>query len=53
MEKFNAVVSQYHSLQRDLSLVLESAIVQPVTVEGNPEQSTPAWLTIQAVQSNN
>jgi hypothetical protein len=33
MEKFNALASQYHSLQKDLSLALESAIVHPVNVE--------------------
>lgn len=33
MEKFNALASQYHSLQKDLSLALESAIVHPVKVD--------------------
>lgn len=39
MEKFNALASQYHSLQKDLSIVLESAIVQPIKAEGNTDHS--------------
>ena len=44
MEKFNALASQYHSLQKDLSLVLESAIVQPIKVDTGNTDHIPTVL---------
>jgi hypothetical protein len=41
VEKFNALASQYQSLMKELSLALESAVLEPVRVEGNTDQSGP------------
>jgi hypothetical protein len=38
MEKFNALISLYHSLQKEFSLALSSALVEPVSAHG--ESST-------------
>jgi len=39
MEKFNAVASQFTSLQKEISLVLGSAVVEPVMATGNIDHS--------------
>lgn len=44
IEKFNAVASQFTSLQKEISLVLGSAVVEPVIAAGNIDHSTFIFL---------
>ncbi len=39
MEKFNALASQYQSLQKEITLALASAIIEPVSVPSTPDYS--------------
>lgn len=39
MEKLNALASQYHGVQTELSQALESAVIEPSSVTGNANHS--------------
>lgn len=39
IEKFNALASQYQSLMKELTLALDSAVLEPSKAEGNTDQS--------------
>lgn len=39
MEKLNALASQYHGLQKELTQALESAVIEPSSVKGSPDHS--------------
>jgi len=40
VEKINGLASQYHSLQKELTQALGSAVIEPAVVQGNVDHST-------------
>lgn len=44
LEKFNAIVNQYNSLNKDLSLALEAAVVEPILAEGSTDSLPTIFL---------